>query len=114
MRMTYHEELHTEQIRCKRCESTDCRGCNLFSLSQMLEEGKLNGMMGEDRKIKTDLSVHPVVLCSECEHRLMHKFPYNYEKVLTCNDPHCATIRAVNPMHFCSYGKHKEGEEAKH
>lgn len=51
-----------------------------------------------------------VVRCGECKHSIMHKFPYNYEKVLACNDPHGMTIRAVKPMHFCSYGKRKDGD----
>lgn len=50
-----------------------------------------------------------VVRCRECKHSIMHKFPYNYEKVLACNDPHGVTIRAVKPMHFCSYGERKDG-----
>lgn len=49
-----------------------------------------------------------VVRCGECEHSIMHKSPYNYEKVLACKDPHGVTIRAVKPMHFCSYGKKRE------
>lgn len=50
-----------------------------------------------------------VVRCRECKHSIMHKFPYNYKKVLACNDPHGVTIRAVKPMHFCSYGERKNG-----
>lgn len=50
-----------------------------------------------------------VVRCRDCKHSIMHKFPYNYEKVLACNDPHGVTIRAVKPMHFCSYGERKDG-----
>lgn len=50
-----------------------------------------------------------VVRCRECKHSIMHKFPYNYEKVLTCNDPHGVTIRAVKPMHFCADGERKDG-----
>lgn len=50
-----------------------------------------------------------VVRCGDCKHSLGHKFPYNYEKVLACNDPHGMTIKAVNPMHFCSYGERKDG-----
>lgn len=54
-----------------------------------------------------------VVRCRECKHSLGYKFPYNYERVLACNDPHGMTIKAVNPMHFCSYGERKEGGQEK-
>ena len=58
-----------------------------------------------------DADVVEVVRCRECEHSIMHKFPYIYEKVLACNDPHGVTIKAVKPMHFCSYGERKEDGE---
>ena len=52
-----------------------------------------------------------VVRCKNCKHSLGYKFPYNYERVLACNDPHGMTIKAVNPMHFCSYGERKGGQD---
>lgn len=50
-----------------------------------------------------------VVRCRECKYSIMYKFSCNYKRVLACNDPHGVTIRAVKPMHFCSYGERKEG-----
>ena len=70
------------------------------------------GPPGGARKIIVEApaaDVVAVVRCLECKHSIMHKFPYNYEKVLACNDPHGVTIRAVKPMHFCSYGERKDG-----
>ena len=49
------------EIVCKRCESPDCKGCNIFRLAQMLERGKLDGLMNENRAIQTNADVCPVV-----------------------------------------------------
>lgn len=61
----------------------------------------------------SDCDVVEVVRCRECKHSLGYKFPYNYERVLACNDPRGMTIKAVSPMHFCSYGERKEGGQEK-
>lgn len=50
-----------EQIACKECTSTDCHGCNLLRLEQMLKSGKLDALMDEKRGIKTGIDVRPVV-----------------------------------------------------
>ncbi len=89
--------LHIEQIRCKRCKSIDCHGCNLLRLEQMLKEGKLDEMMGEDHGIKTDLSVRPVVLCRDCQ-------SYNKPRLGFC-EVHLVRMHGND---FCSYGKKRE------
>ena len=40
-------------ICCKGCLSPDCKGCNLYILSEMLHEGKLDALMNENHTIKS-------------------------------------------------------------
>lgn len=41
-----------ERIGCRDCTSPDCRGCNVYDLEQALKTGKLNWMMGENKRIR--------------------------------------------------------------
>ena len=64
-----------EQIACKECTSPDCHGCNMYRLERMLMSGKLDALMGENRGIKMDADVRPVVLCRDCVHRYVRDWP---------------------------------------
>lgn len=57
-----------EQIACKECASPDCHGCNMYRLERMLMSGKMDALMGENRGIKMDADVRPVVYCKDCEY----------------------------------------------
>lgn len=48
-------------IGCRRCDSPDCKGCNLKRLETMLENGKFDCLMNENRAINTSADVAPVV-----------------------------------------------------
>ena len=50
-----------EYITCRRCESPDCKGCNLKRLETMLNNGKFNFLLNENRAINTSADVAPVV-----------------------------------------------------
>ena len=50
----------TEYIACRRCDSPDCKGCNLKRLETMLENGKFDCLMNENRAINTSADVEPV------------------------------------------------------
>lgn len=50
-----------EQIACKECTSPNCHGCNMYRLERMLMSGKLDALMDENRAIKMDADVRPVV-----------------------------------------------------
>ncbi|MBQ2059489.1 MAG: hypothetical protein II488_06900 [Firmicutes bacterium] len=41
-----------EIIPCRGCQSPDCKGCNVYILSEMLHEGKLDALMNENHTIK--------------------------------------------------------------
>ena len=47
-------------IKCRSCESPYCKGCNLKRLEMMLENGKLDPLMNENRAINTSTDVSPV------------------------------------------------------
>ncbi len=49
------------EISCKHCGSLDCRGCNLYRLEQMLDAGKFDPLMNENRAIQISADVAPVV-----------------------------------------------------
>lgn len=50
-----------EQIACKECTSPDCHGCNIFRLSRMLKDGKLDALMDENRGIKVEMQARSAV-----------------------------------------------------
>ena len=50
-----------EYIACRRCDSPDCKGCNLKRLETMLENGKFDCLMNENRAINTSADVAPAV-----------------------------------------------------
>ena len=49
-----------EYIACRRCDSPDCKGCNLKRLETMLGNGKFDCLMNENRAIDTSADVEPV------------------------------------------------------
>ena len=49
-----------EYIACRRCDSPDCKGCNLKRLETMLENGKFDCLMNENRSISTSSDVEQV------------------------------------------------------
>lgn len=46
-----------ESIACRRCDSPDCKGCNLKRLETMLKNGKFDCLMNENRSINTSYDV---------------------------------------------------------
>ena len=49
-----------EYIECRNCDSHDCKGCNLKNLETMLNNGKFDCMMNENRCINPAADVAPV------------------------------------------------------
>ena len=47
-------------IVCRSCKSPYCKGCNLKRLEMMLENGKLDHLMNENRAINTSTDVAPM------------------------------------------------------
>ena len=74
-------KIMAEYIACRRCDSPDCKGCNLKRLETMLGNGKFDCLMNENRAIDTSADVEPVRngrwvcgdyydvgdVCSECD-----------------------------------------------
>lgn len=68
-----------EYIGCRNCDSPDCKGCNLKNLETMLNNGKFDCLMNENRCINPAADVAPVLhgrwlhrkngvaYCSECK-----------------------------------------------
>lgn len=54
---------YIEIIECRDCESKNCDGCNIFVLSQMLNDGKLDSLMDAHHSIIPAADVAPVVHC---------------------------------------------------
>ena len=53
-------KIMAEYITCRRCDSPDCKGCNLKRLETMLKNGKFDCLMNENRAIDTSADVAPV------------------------------------------------------
>lgn len=49
-----------EYIKCRNCESPDCKGCNLKNLETMLNNGKFDCLMNENRCVNPSTDVAPV------------------------------------------------------
>ena len=49
-----------KNIKCRNCESPDCKGCNLKNLETMLNNGKFDCLMNENRCINPAADVAPV------------------------------------------------------
>lgn len=49
-----------EYIECRNCDSHDCKGCNLKNLETMLNNGKFDCLMNENRCINPAADVAPV------------------------------------------------------
>lgn len=52
--------IMAEYIKCRNCESPDCKGCNLKNLETMLKNGKFDCLMNGNRCINTSAEVEPV------------------------------------------------------
>ena len=53
-------KIMAEYITCRRCDSPDCKGCNLKRLETMLGNGKFDCLMNENRAIGTSADVATV------------------------------------------------------
>ena len=92
-----------EYIACRRCDSPDCKGCNLKRLETMLENGKFDCLMNENRAINTSADVAPVVRCKDCAHRT---------EMGNCGHPrYHGILPSAYPYDFCSYGARKDGDD---
>ena len=98
-----------EYIACRSCNSPDCKGCNLKRLETMLENGKFDCLMNENRCINTSADVEPVVRCRECKHlNVLNR------KELYAHCPKTNTVFLPFELdareHFCSLGERKDGD----
>jgi hypothetical protein len=54
-------DTEIEIIECRDCESKNCHGCNVLTLSQMLNQGKFDSLMDEHHSINPAADVVEVV-----------------------------------------------------
>lgn len=50
-----------EYIGCRNCSSPSCKGCNIYTLATMLENGKFDCLMNGNRSVNPWADVAPVV-----------------------------------------------------
>ena len=77
-------KIMAEYITCRRCDSPDCKGCNLKRLETMLGNGKFDCLMNENRAINTSADVAPV------KHGRWEQKPFNGTHIWRCSK--CETI----------------------
>ena len=49
-----------DYIKCRNCESPDCKGCNIKNLETMLKNGKFDCLMNGNRCVNPSADVAPV------------------------------------------------------
>ena len=94
-----------EYIACRRCDSPDCKGCNLKRLETMLKKGKFDLLMNQNLAINASSDVAPVVRCKDCK--------YWHKETLFCDYmPYGEARERVNwyDDDFCSYGERKDSD----
>lgn len=74
-----------EYIECRRCDSPDCKGCNLKRLETMLKNGKFDCLMNENRSINTSYDVETVRHGRWIEHEETQEDAYSHHKCSECN-----------------------------
>ena len=73
----------------------------------MLNNGKFDCMMNENRCINPAADVAPVVRCKDCKHKGWVQEPCHGKSVDYCKIWDC-TLRNLEAT-FCSYGEQKDG-----
>lgn len=89
-----------EYIGCRNCNSPNCKGCNIKTLEMMLNNGKFDCLMNENRCINPAADVAPVVRCKHCTDGIMS----NDNKYIIC----CRLGVGMEFDDFCSHGERKD------
>ena len=91
-----------EYIACRRCDSPDCKGCNLKRLETMLENGKFDCLMNENRASDTSAEVSPV-RNGRWDYSGRYRFPGGSIAV-RCSECGCALTASeykLNKWNYC-------------
>ena len=75
-----------EYIKCRNCESPDCKGCNLKNLETMLKNGKFDCLMNGNRCVNKSADVAPVRHGRRIEPLRLHYGAKQYECSLCYSD----------------------------
>lgn len=104
-----------EYISCRSCDSPSCKGCNIYTLSTMLNKGKLDSLMNDNR------SINPTADVAEVKHGewKVEEYPKQNKKYLICGNCtaviDCNEIRIdENEFDFCPYCGAKMDGKDKH
>lgn len=81
-----------EYIGCRKCDSTDCKGCNLKNLETMLNNGKFDCLMNGNRCINTAADVVPV---------LHGRWIASHDDICTCSICKYPVYAAWNATNYC-------------
>lgn len=90
-----------EYISCRSCDSPSCKGCNIYTLSTMLNKGKFDSLMNDNRSINPTADVAEVkhaewvleygtygrMICSLCKEEALANDFNEYVDSDFC--PHC-------------------------
>ena len=75
-----------DYIKCRNCESPDCKGCNLKNLETMLNNGKFDRLMNGNRCVNPSADVAPVRHGRWIEPTRLHYGAKQYECSLCYSD----------------------------
>ena len=105
-------KIMAEYITCRRCDSPDCKGCNLKRLETMLRNGKFDCLMNENRAINTSADVatvrHERWIMGTGENGLQR----GYRKCSQCGEIVKYGYSLYGVHNFCNYCGAKMDEEA--
>ena len=90
-----------EYIACRNCDSSNCKGCNIYTLAMMLYGGKFDCIVGDSHSINPLADVAEVVRCKDCEHYELDACLKIYQDGNVSND----AWQERKPTDFCSYGE---------
>ena len=105
-------KIMAEYITCRRCDSPDCKGCNLKRLETMLENGKFDCLMNENRAIDASADVaavrHERWIMGTGENGLQR----GYRECSRCGEIVKYGYSLYGVHNFCNYCGAKMDEEA--
>ena len=93
-------KIMAEYITCRRCDSPDCKGCNLKRLETMLENGKFDCLMNENRAIDTSADVATVRHGRWVDKPLIKSFKHTNIPVVECSECGIDFCDIINNHYF--------------
>ena len=97
-------DTEIEIIECRDCESKNCYGCNVLTLSQMLNKGKFDSLMDEHH------SINPAADVVEVKHGRWYWAEDGHCKCSVCGQYAVVKRIAIQTNYCPNCGARMDGE----